>query len=53
MTKVDKFQEYALLIEDTARFFDHRQTVTNLYVAVKSCASTKTWSTFVWSNSAR
>lgn len=32
----DKFAEYALFIEDTARFTDRRQTVTNVYVAVNT-----------------
>ena len=31
-----KFEEYKLFVEDTARFTDRRQTVTNIYVAVNS-----------------
>ncbi len=33
---MDKFEEYKLFIEDTARFSDRRQTVNNIYVAVNS-----------------
>ena len=36
MGKIDKFAEYALFVDDTARFTDRRQTVTNIYVAVNS-----------------
>lgn len=34
--KVNKFEEYSLFIEDTARLSDRRQTVSNIYVAVNS-----------------
>lgn len=34
--KVNKFEEYSLFIEDTARLSDRRQTVSNTYVAVNS-----------------
>jgi len=33
---MDKFEEYKLFVEDTARFTDRRQTVNNIYVAVNS-----------------
>jgi len=33
---VDKFEEYKLFVEDTARFSERRQTVANIYVAVNS-----------------
>ena len=33
---VDKFEEYKLFVEDTARFSERRQTVSNIYVAVNS-----------------
>jgi len=33
---MNKFEEYKLFVEDTARFSDRRQTVTNIYVAVNS-----------------
>jgi hypothetical protein len=33
---VDKFAEYALIIEDTARFTERRQTISNNYVAINS-----------------
>jgi hypothetical protein len=33
---VNKFEEYSLFIEDTARLSDRRQTVSNTYVAVNS-----------------
>ncbi len=36
MSTVNKFEEYKLFIEDTARFTDRRQTVTNVYVAVNT-----------------
>jgi hypothetical protein len=32
----DKFDEYKLFVEDTARFSERRQTVNNIYVAVNS-----------------
>ncbi|MDD4653663.1 MAG: hypothetical protein PHQ34_15685 [Methanothrix sp.] len=34
--KVNKFEEYSLFIEDTARLSERRQTVSNTYVAVNS-----------------
>jgi len=34
--KVNKFEEYSLFIEDTARLSDRRQTVSNTFVAVNS-----------------
>lgn len=36
MSKVDLFEEYKLFVEDTARFSERRQTVTNTYIAVNS-----------------
>ena len=33
---MNKFDEYKLFVEDTARFSERRQTVTNIYVAVNS-----------------
>jgi hypothetical protein len=36
MSDVNKFEEYKLFVEDTARFTDRRQTVSNLFVAVNS-----------------
>ena len=33
---IDKFDEYALIIEDTARFTERRQTISNNYVAINS-----------------
>lgn len=33
---MDKFEEYKLFVEDTGRFTERRQTVTNIYVAVNS-----------------
>lgn len=36
MSQIDKFQEYKLFIEDTARFSERRQTVTNTYISVNS-----------------
>jgi len=36
MSEVNKFEEYKLFVEDTARFTDRRQTVTNIYVAVNT-----------------
>ncbi len=33
---MDKFEEYKLFVEDTARFSDRRQTVNNIYVVVNS-----------------
>jgi len=31
---MDKFEEYKLFVEDTARFTDRRQTVNNIYVVL-------------------
>jgi 8-oxo-dGTP pyrophosphatase MutT (NUDIX family) len=36
MSDVNKFEEYKLFVEDTARFTDRRQTVTNIYVAINT-----------------
>jgi hypothetical protein len=36
MSTVDKFEEYKLFVEDTAKLSDRRQTVTNTYIAVNS-----------------
>lgn len=36
MSTVNKFEEYKLFIEDTARFSERRQTVTNTYISVNS-----------------
>ena len=36
MSDVNKFEEYKLFVEDTARFTDRRQMVTNIYVAVNT-----------------
>ncbi len=36
MSSVDKFDEYRLFVEDTARLTDRRQQVTNMYIAVHS-----------------
>ena len=36
MSQVNKFEEYTFFIEDTARFTERRQTVTNIYVAVNT-----------------
>ncbi len=33
---MDKFEEYKLFVEDTARFTDRRQTANNIYVAANS-----------------
>ena len=33
---MDKFEEYKLFVEDTARFTDRRQMVSNIYVAVNA-----------------
>lgn len=33
---VDKFEEYKLFVEDTARFSERRQTISNTYIAVNS-----------------
>ncbi len=34
MSAFDKFEEYKLFIDDTARFSERRQTVTNAYITV-------------------
>ena len=36
MSTVNKFEEYRLFIEDTARFSERRQTVNNTFVAVNT-----------------
>jgi hypothetical protein len=36
MAEFDKFEEYKLFVDDTARLSDRRQTVSNIYVAVNS-----------------
>lgn len=36
MAAFDKFEEYKLFIEDTARFSERRQTVSNTFVAVNT-----------------
>ena len=36
MSNVNKFEEYKLFVEDTARFTDRRQMVTNIYVAINT-----------------
>lgn len=36
MVEFDKFEEYKLFVEDTARFSERRQTISNTYVAVNS-----------------
>lgn len=36
ITNVDKFEEYKLFIEDTARFSERRQNVGSTYIAVNS-----------------
>jgi hypothetical protein len=36
MSTVDKFEEYKLFVEDTARLSERRQTVTNIYITVNS-----------------
>jgi ABC-type Fe3+-siderophore transport system permease subunit len=36
MSTFDKFEEYKLFIEDTARFSERRQTVTKTYITVNS-----------------
>jgi hypothetical protein len=36
MSDVNKFEEYKLFVNDTARFTDRRQTVSNIFVAVNS-----------------
>jgi len=36
MAEFDKFEEYKLFVNDTARFTERRQTVSNIYVGVNS-----------------
>jgi len=36
MSDVDKFGEYKLFVQDTAKLSDRRQTVTNIYITVNS-----------------
>lgn len=36
MVEFNKFEEYKLFVEDTARFTERRQTVSNIYIAVNS-----------------
>ena len=36
MAEFDKFEEYKLFVEDTARFSERRQTISNVYVTVNS-----------------
>jgi hypothetical protein len=36
MTEFDKFEEYKFFVDDTARFTERRQTVSNIYVGVNS-----------------
>ncbi|MHC4332587.1 MAG: RipA family octameric membrane protein [Planctomycetota bacterium] len=36
MAELDKFEEYKLFVDDTARFTERRQTVSNIYVGVNS-----------------
>jgi hypothetical protein len=36
MNTVNKFEEYKLFVQDTAKLSDRRQTVTNTYIAVNS-----------------
>jgi hypothetical protein len=36
MAEFEKFEEYRLFVDDTARFTERRQTVSNIYVAVNS-----------------
>jgi hypothetical protein len=36
VAEFDKFEEYKLFVEDTARFSERRQTISNIYVAVNS-----------------
>ena len=46
MSEFNKFEEYKLFVEDTARLSDRRQTISNIYVTVNSilskCATKKT-----------
>ncbi len=36
MNKIDKFEEYKFFIDDTSRFSERRQTISNIYMAVNS-----------------
>lgn len=36
MAEFDKFEEYKFFVDDTARFTERRQTVSNIYVGVNS-----------------
>jgi hypothetical protein len=36
MEPIDKFEEYKLIIDDTARFTERRQTISSNYVAINS-----------------
>jgi len=36
MAEFEKFEEYKLFVDDTARLSDRRQSVSNIYVAVIS-----------------
>ncbi len=36
MAEFEKFEEYKLIVDDTARLSERRQTVSNIYVAVNS-----------------
>jgi hypothetical protein len=36
MAELDKFEEYKYFVDDTARFTERRQTVSNIYVGVNS-----------------
>lgn len=36
MAELDKFEEYKFFVDDTARFTERRQTVSNIYVGVNS-----------------
>jgi len=36
MPEFSKFEEYKLFVEDTGRFSERRQTISNIYVAVNS-----------------
>jgi len=36
MIEIDKFEEYKFFIDDTSRFSERRQTISNIYMAVNS-----------------
>ena len=36
MVEFSKFEEYKLFVEDTARFTERRQTISNIYIAVNT-----------------